>query len=100
LSDVARNLIHFIMKAILFSIKPSASGKHDVVSIQVSISKATALGLVVSKKFFNLLLEKDTCKLAEGEEFDLDLSAFDTEISTLTYQDGTEHQCTWLVPIE
>jgi hypothetical protein len=86
------------MNAIVVSLKPSKSGKSDVLFARVDNSVKTAFGVVKAPKFYNVMLEKGSCKLGEGEVFDLDLDAFKAVESIWEDTEGVSHNSLWLEP--
>ena len=81
------------MKAIIFDVKSSKSGKHDVLTLQGSVSKQTAFGIALATRFYNVLLESGSCTLPIGEEIDIDLNDYTLETSQLD-----NNICYWLKP--
>lgn len=81
------------MKAIVISIKDSASGKSEVISIQGTAD--TVFGTSQSV-IYSHAVAKGTCKVIEGQELDLNMDSFVIETSELTYADGSVHSSYWL----
>lgn len=71
------------MKATVYSIKASKSGKHDILTIAAEVVKKTAFGIATATRFYNILLQSGSCPLAEGEELELELADYDVETSQL-----------------
>jgi hypothetical protein len=71
------------MKATVYSIKASKSGKHDILTITSEVAKKTSFGIVPATRFYNILLQSGSCPLAEGEELELELADYDVETSQL-----------------
>ena len=83
------------MKATVYSIKASKSGKHDILTIATEVTKKTSFGIATATRFYNILLQLGSCPLAEGEELELELADYDVEISQLDA--GVSY---WLKPRE
>ena len=83
------------MKATVYSIKASKSGKHDILTITADVAKKTPFGTVTATRFYNILLETGSCPLGEGEALEIDLSDYDVEASQL--DSGVSY---WLKPRE
>jgi hypothetical protein len=83
------------MKATIYDIKASKSGKHDILTLQATIAKKTDFGTVPAIRFYNVLLETGSCPLAIGAEVDVDLADYDVEVSQLDA--GVSY---WLKPRE
>ena len=81
------------MKAIIFDIKASKSGKHDVLTLQGSVAKQTAFGTALATRFYNILLESGSCTLPIGSEIEIDLNDYTLETSQLD-----NNICYWLKP--
>lgn len=83
------------MKATIYDIKASKSGKHDILTLQANVAKKTAFGTASAIRFYNMLLETGSCPLAIGADVDVDLSDYDVETSQLDA--GVSY---WLKPRE
>lgn len=83
------------MKATVYSIKASKSGKHDILTITSEVAKKTSFGTATATRFYNILLQSGSCPLAEGEELELELADYDVEVSQLDA--GVSY---WLKPRE
>lgn len=81
------------MKLVVISIKPSASGKSDVISLQGSTDSifGESKGIIYSHS-----VKSGTCKVAEGQIIDVPMDAFVVETNELTYADGSVHASYWL----
>ena len=84
------------MKAKVYDIKKSESGKSDVITLLVSEPVKTALGESTTNKFYNHAVQAGTATVSVDEEIELDMSAFTVRKSMLTYKDGSEHESLWL----
>lgn len=84
------------MKFTIVDIKTSQSGKSDVITLDATVTKTTALGKSTSHKFFNHAVAHGTAAVKIGDEVELKLEDFNVRASMLTYQDGTEHESLWL----
>lgn len=71
------------MKATVFSVKPSKSGNHDIITLVTEEVKVTPFGKNTITTYYNMLLEKGSASVGEGEEVDLDLAQYEVETSTL-----------------
>ena len=84
------------MKALVYDIKESKSGKTDIVVIQTTTTVKTLLGVQVIKKFYNIPVQKDSATVSIDQEIDLDLNDFEVRKSQRRKDDGTLVETLWL----
>lgn len=84
------------MKALVYDIKASKSGKSDIIVLATEETKKTLLGVQIIKKFYNISVQKDSATVAIDEEIELDLNDFEVRKSQLRKKDGTMMESLWL----
>lgn len=72
-----------MLKAKVYSLKPSKSGNHDVLTLVVSEVIETAFGKAPRIIYYQMVMELDSCTLEADAEVDLDLTQFEVEVSQL-----------------